>query len=82
MKKEIKINPNDYYSMQDIVNARWFGWATTFWSVRKVVDGDLKNKNFLKAIITGEGRAKKYQFKGSNIIKFIKAVGEGKVRLN
>lgn len=82
MKKTIKIESNEYYSMQDIVSAKWFGWATTFWSVRKTVDGDLKNKNILKAMITGTGRARKYQFKGSNIIKFIQAVGEGKVKLN
>ena len=64
--------------MQDIVTGKWIGWAKTFWSLRKVVDRDLKGKNILRAIITGEGRAKKYRFKGSNIIKFIERVGDGK----
>lgn len=82
MSKTItKIKEDNYYSMQQIVSGKFFAWATSFWSVRKVVESDLKKKNVLKAIITGDGRAKKYQFKGSNIIKFITEVETGKVQL-
>jgi len=81
MKKLATIKADEWYTMQDIVSGKFFAWANTFWSVRKVVASDLKNKNILKAIITGKGRATKYQFKGENILKFINGVESGKIRL-
>lgn len=77
MTKQVKIKPEEWYSMQDIVRCKMFPWATSFWSVRKVVKWDLEKNNILKAIITGAGTTTKYQFKGSNIIKFITAVEQG-----
>ena len=78
---KIKIEPNESYTMQDIVKNKMFIWATSFWSVRNFVALDKKNKNILKPLIVGKGRATKYHFKGENIIKFIKAVEAGEVRL-
>jgi menaquinone-dependent protoporphyrinogen IX oxidase len=76
-----KIKPQEYYSMQKIVQGKLFPWAKTYPTVRKFVEHDQQTGNFLKAIISGEGNAKKYRFKGENIIKFINAVESGKVRL-
>ena len=79
--KKVKIQENEYYTMQDVVLGRFFPWATSFWSVRKIVTSDLKHQNILKPIITGKKRGTKYQFKGINIIKFITEVEAGNVRL-
>ena len=75
------IQENEYYTLQDIVLGKMFAWATSFWSVRKIVTSDKKHGNILKPIITGKGVGKKYQFKGANIIKFIKEVEAGNVKL-
>lgn len=80
MKKQI-IKPEESYTLQDIVTMKMFPWASSFWSVRNFVKLDSQKTNILKPLIVGKGRATKYHFKGSNIIKFIKAVEDGKVRL-
>lgn len=76
-----KVEPNETYSMQDIVRDGIFPWAKSFWTVRNLVAMDQRNQNILKPLIIGTGRATKYHFKGENIIKFIQAVDAGKVRL-
>lgn len=79
VKKNL-VDPRAWYSLQDIVRDKMFPWASTFSTVRRIVEMDKAGKNFLKPMIQGEGRAKKYQFKGENIINFLKAVETGKVR--
>ena len=81
MIKAVKIDPRGWYTLQDLVQEQVFPWASSFFSVRKVVQTDLAGKNLLKATITGTGRGTKYLFYGANIIKFINAVESGKVRL-
>lgn len=77
-----KINPDNWYTMQDIVREKMFPWsASSFSSVRRIVTLDTEGKNILKATVRGEGTGKKYHIKGENIIKFISAVESGKVRL-
>ena len=80
MKKAI-IKPDESYTLQDIVRNKMFPWASSFWSVRNFVALDGEKTNILKPLIVGKGRATKYHFKGSNIIKFIQAVEAGEVRL-
>ncbi len=81
MTKQTKINPQAWYTMLDIIRGEMFPWATTTWTVRNLVALDRRNKNLLKANITGTGRATKYHFKGENLLKFIKEFEAGKVRL-
>lgn len=78
---KVKTKPEGWYTLQDIVREKMFPWAHSFWSVRNVVKLDKEKTNILKAAITGKGRATKYHFKGSNIIKFVNQVEAGKVRL-
>jgi len=80
-EKKVKIELDKWYNMQEIVREKMFPWALSFWSVRRIVDQDRINSNILKANITGDGRAKKYHFKGENIIKFIKEFEAGKIKL-
>lgn len=75
------INPDEWYTMQDIFRAGMFPWAPSLWAVRNLVAMDRRNKNILKANITGTGRATKYHFKGKNIIELITQFEAGKVRL-
>lgn len=76
-----KIKPSGYYSLKDIIQNKLFPWYTSYEYVRKVVKKDYQGRNILKAVITGEGRNRKYVLKGENIIKFIKAVDSGKTVL-
>lgn len=76
-----KIQIEKWYTMQDMVTGKFIPWATSFWSMRKIVTTDKKGKNILQAVITGKGRGLKYHFKGENIIKFIGEVEAGNVRL-
>lgn len=85
MKKLSKIKPKaeEWYSLQDVVRNKMFGWCpSSFWSVRNTVEMDARGKNILKPVITGTGRATKYQFKGENIIKFVKLIEAGSYRLS
>lgn len=83
MTKELKskIEANEWYTMQDLVKGRVFPWATSFWAVRNLVALDSRKKKVLAPVVTGTGRGTKYHFKGSNIIKFVKLIEDGKVRL-
>lgn len=81
MTRATKIESKEWYTLSDIVTGGMFPWVSSFWSVRNVVKLDAKNKNVLNAIVTGRGRGKKYRFKGENIIKFVKAIDDGKIRL-
>lgn len=72
MTRAMKTDPKGWYTLQDIVRGKMFPWASSFWSVRNVVQIDSKGKNLLKPNITGKGRGTKYHFKGENIIRFVK----------
>ena len=74
------IEPNEYYTLADIVSAKIF-YYTSFSKVRTIVQQDGKTNNVLKPIINGRGRGKKYLFKGENIIKFVKGIETGMVNL-
>ena len=75
-----KINPRTWYSLSAIVKSKMIPWATSFWSMRKMIVWDQEHGNLLSPMITGEGVGKKYQIKGENIIKFIKKVEGKKIR--
>lgn len=81
MKTQTKIDPQEWYTLQDIVRGKMFPWLNSFISIRNLVAQDRDNKNVLKANITGTGRATKYHFKGENIIKFISEFDAGKAKL-
>lgn len=76
-----KLEPNEYYSLEQLKRMKAFSWCRSAWARRKVVERDAKKDNYLKAIVSGEGRGTKYKILGANVIKFIKAVESGKVRL-
>lgn len=80
-KKRATIDPKEWYTMQEIVRAKMFPWATSFWSIRNMVALDRRNKNLLKINISGTGKATRYFFLGANIIKFKKEFEAGKIRL-
>lgn len=78
--KAAAIDPNGWYSLNDIVRGCLFPWAKSFQSVRNIVAEDRRNKDILKADITGTGRATKYHIKGKNILQFISKFEAGKHR--
>ena len=79
-KKET-IEPEKMYSLLDISRLQMFSWyGGSYWSVKNAVMRDRRRKNVLQGIITGTGRAKKYHFKGENIINFIKLVNAGEIQ--
>lgn len=80
MAKTTKINPLGWYTLQDIVQMKAFPWLPSYWSVRKAITTPKVTK-VLQPVVRGKGKNVRYQFKGENIIKFIKAVETGTVRL-
>lgn len=76
------IKPHKWYSLYDIASQHMFPWCRSYIAVRTIVQLDMQSDNTLKAIITGTGRAKKYHFRGENIINFVKAWEQGKVLPN
>lgn len=81
MPRAKKIEKERWYTLKDLVVNEVFPWANSFWSIRRIVSKDQENQNVLKVTITGEGRGRKYHFKGEHIISFIKAVDAGKIKL-
>jgi hypothetical protein len=79
-RANIKIKPDEWYTLNDLVVMCVFPWISSFKSVRRIVVRDREEKNLLKANIIGTGRGKKYHFKGENIINFIKNMDGGNVR--
>lgn len=81
MAKAFKIEPQEWYSLNDIHKYGMFHWVRSISAIRRFVLADAKGKNILKALITGKMEGKKYRFKGENIINYVKAVEDGKVVL-
>lgn len=81
MTKALKINPQTWYTLQEVVEHEMFPWLNSYHSVRKTVTADYAKKNVLRTIAKGTGKNIRYQLKGENIIKFIKLVEAGTVRL-
>lgn len=73
-----KIDPEQWYTMVDIVNHKMFPWVKSFQNIRKFMQLDAKTDNILKPIVTGVGNGKRYSMQGKNIIKFIKIMTAGK----
>ena len=76
-----KINPNVWYSLQDLYRDRTFHWVKDISAIRKFIQADIAGKNTLKTLVTGKDQGRKYRIKGENIINFIKEVEAGKVTL-
>jgi len=78
MPKE-KINPKKYYSSAAIVEMQLenFPWASK-WTFNEKLN-DPKWQKIFKPFIEQHKNSKTYKIKGENIIKFLKAVEEGKL---
>lgn len=69
------INQNTWYTLTDLVTKNIFPWCNKdIRKYRRMVEADKKGRNYLKAIVIGNGGAKRYTFKGENIINFIAQV--------
>lgn len=75
-----KIDPERYYTLTDLLKEKLLPWlGADIRRYRRFVTLDLEGENILKGLVTGRGRARRYVFKGENIITLIDAVNEGKV---
>lgn len=82
MKKKQDILPNEWYSLTYLARQKVFPWlGADIRTYRSFVTKESKGKNLLKGVIIGDGRLKRYQFKGENIIKFKSLIEAGKVQL-
>ena len=76
-----KINIEKWYSLTELADGSVFPWlGSDIRRYRKFVALDKKGNNHLKGMITGIGKTRRYSFKGSNILTFIKLVEDGKVK--
>lgn len=83
-----KIQDNTFYSLKELVVMQVFGWLTHTGDIsndsrayRREIERDKENKNMLRPIIRGEGRNKRYSFKGIHIKCFVRDVESGKYQL-
>lgn len=81
MARANKIDPNAWYSLNDVYTKHMFHWVRDISAIRKFVQADIAGKNILKTLVTGVAQGRKYRIKGENIINFIKAVEAGKVTI-
>lgn len=80
--KNKKINKDEWYSLTELADGELFPWlGTDIRSYRRFVGIDRKGKNYLKGIIVGKGKTKRYTFKGENIVSFLAMVDEGKISM-
>lgn len=78
--KNRKLEPNEWYSLMDLVALKAIPWAQSYWSIKKLIDKK-ENQKALKVLIQGTGKNTKYHFKGENIINFISKVESGKLQI-
>lgn len=76
----MKIKPDKWYTLADLHKHKMLWWVSSFWGVRKYVLLDHEHDNILKAVVTGQGTGRKYKIKGENILRYIKAFEEGKIK--
>lgn len=74
-----KINPEKWYSLTELADGLLPFLGTDIRRYRRFVKADRDGDNHLKAVITGDGKTKRYKFKGSNVIKTISAAVAGDV---
>lgn len=73
-----KINPEKWYSLTDLMKLRAFPWiGKGMRQYRQFVDGDQNDKNILKPVSIGNGKGKRYSFKGSNVLSLIAKIESG-----
>lgn len=81
-KAKKKLDPHQWYTLTDLVNERVFPWiGKDIRSYRRFVANDRRNGNHLKPVIIGDGRLKRYSFKGQHIIRFIEKMETGSVTI-
>lgn len=81
VRRQKTLDPEAWYSLNDIVQLGLFPWVKEFRAVRNVVLKDRASRNLLKTVITGEGHGTKYRFKGKNIANFIHEFEAGKAKI-
>lgn len=80
--KKVKIDPERWYTLSALVESKLFPWfGEDLRLYRNIVSRDMKGPNHLKTLTIGEGKRKRYRFKGEHIISFIEKVEKGSVRL-
>lgn len=81
MGKIQKIDPDKWYSLTDLAEMKAFPFLPNYKRYRTLIARDKVGKNHLKAMTMGDGRTKRYSFKGSNVIRFVELVNAGKVSI-
>lgn len=59
------------YTALEIVRGRMFPFATSFYTVRNLIEMDRRKKNLLRASVMGKGTHTRYWIKGENIIRVL-----------
>lgn len=69
------IKPKQLYSAADIARAETFPWARDQRTIAKLIEQDMQGENILQASVSGEGRQRRYEMEGKNIIKYLTKYG-------
>lgn len=65
------IKPKQSYGPADITRMGLFPWARHQRTVVKLIVQDRAGENLLQANVTGEGRQRRFEIEGKNIIKYL-----------
>jgi len=81
-KSKQQLKPDEWYTLTDLVNADAFPFCgNDIRRYRSAVKADKMGADILRTVIRGHGMGMRYTFKGENVLKFIKSVESGKVKL-
>ena len=81
-KQTRTLKPDEWYTLSDLVNMNMFPFCgTDIRRYRSAVKADKMGADILRTVIRGHGMGMRYTFKGENVLKFIRGVESGKVKL-
>ncbi len=66
------IKPKQSYGPADITRMGTFPWARDHRTIVKQIEQDRAGENLLQAVVTGEGKQRRYEIEGKNLIKYLK----------
>lgn len=66
------IKPKQSYGPADITRMGLFPWARDHRTVVKLIEQDSNGEGILEARTSGQGKQKRYEIEGKNIIKYLK----------
>ena len=66
-----QIDPKKFYDVSELCESKFFHWVNSRAAYVNAILTDKMGNDVLKAVIVGTGNNRRYQIKGSNVIKYL-----------